>query len=80
MDWKSSDTAPTDGTWILIRARNSIDKPTVPIVAAYKSGGAVGTSRTDHHIAWRSSETGDDLTNYMADGWDWTPLPDWRAV
>ena len=72
MDWQSSDSAPKDGTWILIRGRNAVGQPMIPIAAAWVTGGLVDAP--DKHIAWRSGETGRDLGSYMSDGWDWMPI------
>jgi hypothetical protein len=33
--WKLMNTAPKDGTWILLRGRNSIGELMVPVVAAW---------------------------------------------
>lgn len=65
--------APRDGTWILLRARNSAYLPMVPIVASWR----VGEGRAIKSLAWRESLTLRDVS-YLANdrGADWAPLPD----
>lgn len=76
-DWRPMATAPKDGSWILLRGRNSAGRPMVPVVVSWRTdrGGR------DPH-AWRDSSTLGDLTELAVYGVgqslpDWQPLPDW---
>jgi hypothetical protein len=74
MQWEPIETAPKDGTWILIRGRNSANHPMIPVVCAWRHGeGGAG-------FAWRDSaslrDMGHLISDVPADGAaDWAPLP-----
>ena len=55
MTWESMDTAPKDGTWILLRGRNAVGAPMIPVVAAWRLGG-------DGKYAWRDSAKLSDVS------------------
>jgi hypothetical protein len=72
-EWQPIGDAPTDGTWILIRGRNSANRPMIPVVCAWRRG-----ERGD--FAWRDSASLRDMTRLIADvpadgAADWHPLP-----
>lgn len=65
-------TPPDDGTWILLRGRNAVGVPMVPVVAAWRRGEGRATEP-----AWRDSANLKDVSYLVADeGADWAPLPE----
>ena len=75
--WRTMESAPKDGTWILIRGRNAANKPMIPVVCAWRSGmGLTG----DDRVTWRDSAGFRDMWALVADvptgsSADWRPLP-----
>lgn len=68
-EWQPANTAPKDQTWLLLRGRNSVGQPMVPVVAAWMPPGA-------KHQGWVDSGTFKPLDNLVTtDGADWQPLP-----
>lgn len=67
MEWQSTKTAPRDGTWILLRGRNSAGQPMIPVVAAWMPAGA-------RHQGWADSGSFKPVDD-LAAGADWQPLP-----
>lgn len=73
-EWQNVASAPRDGTWFLLRGRNSVNRPMVPVVCAWT---------TDHKgslLAYRDSASLKDMTSLVADvpagsSADWHPLP-----
>lgn len=75
-DWKPVETAPKDGTWILLRCRNGAGKAMVPVVAAWRIVDASYSHMNHVGYAWRDSANFTDLTGLVvARGADWMPLP-----
>ena len=69
MEWQPIKDAPRDGTWILLRGRNAVDAPMIPVVARWRDG------------RWSDSASGRDMGHLVADiprdseGADWVECP-----
>lgn len=71
-EWEPIETAPKDKTWILIRGRNSIDQPMVPVVGAWMPNGA-------KHQGWVDSGSFKPLDGLVMFA-EWHPLPDEQII
>lgn len=67
-EWKNAESAPKDGTWVLLRGRNSAGQPMVPIVAAFNPPGSV------KHFGWVDVGSFKPVDEAAV---EWTDLPDW---
>lgn len=66
--WRPISEAPKNGTWILLRGRNSVGQRMVPVVAAWCPPGGSGTG-------WRDSGSFKPVDDLAADpGADFMPL------
>lgn len=69
MNWQSTKNAPQDGTWILLRGRNAVGVPMVPVVAAW-------CPPASKHIGWADSGSLRAVDHLAADvGADWCAIP-----
>jgi hypothetical protein len=75
--WQPIETAPRDGTWILLRTRNSVGAPMAPVVAAWR----FSPVRLGQGPAWYCAESGHLIAVGASRGHevDWAPLPDWQT-
>lgn len=67
-DWRPIETAPRDGTWILLRGRNAADRPMVPVVAAWRPLAC-------KHNGWADSGTFKPVDDLAI---EWAPV-NWSA-
>lgn len=68
--WRPIETAPKDGTWVLIRGQNAVRRPMVPIVAAFRPPGCL-------HIGWVDSGSFRHVDQFAI---EWAPLPPRTAL
>lgn len=70
-NWKPIKSAPRDGSWFLLRGRNSADRPMVPVVVSWRHG----EGSRDAAIAFRDSGTLRDCSFLLSgENADWRPL------
>lgn len=77
MSYFDMDSAPRDGTWILIRGRNAAGHPMTPVVCAWK---AKPFGYHGAELGWRDSASLRDMNHLITDvppghSADWAPLP-----
>ena len=73
--WQPIETAPRDGTWILLRGRNGAGLPMIPVVAAWRVGEGTGDAL---RRTWRDSASLKDVSTLTKE--DGGAQPDWAQL
>lgn len=64
-EWQPIETAPKDGSWVLLRGINAVGRSMIPVVAAFRPAGCL-------HVGWVDSGSFKHVDDLAV---DWHPLP-----